>query len=224
MLASQRCGAKTRQDGSCKAPAVHGKKRCRMHGGAPGSGAPKENKNALKHGLFTKEAIEARRQMRALLRQSRKLLQDIRWWKIKEPRNFFGQQKSTFSYTRRPNYRLGWPERPSIVYFFDTLSVGFFKRAPAPPPFSLMNCIPDFSSVLLIDSMASSEIWRLDRSKSTIVDRPKLALFASWGCVISNNALAARHWAGVKISTFSVDMALACLYQHKMLIADGRSV
>lgn len=78
MLASQRCGAKTRSGKSCKSPAVQGKRRCRMHGGAPGSGAPKKNKNALKHGLFTKEAIEERRQIRALLRQSRKLVQDIR--------------------------------------------------------------------------------------------------------------------------------------------------
>ena len=77
MLASQRCGAKTRKGGSCKAPTVNGKKRCRMHGGAPGSGAPKENKNALKHGLFTKEAIEERKRLRALLRESRKLLQSI---------------------------------------------------------------------------------------------------------------------------------------------------
>ena len=77
MLASQRCGAKTRKGGSCKAPTVTGKKRCRMHGGAPGSGAPKENKNALKHGLFTKEAIEERKRLRALLRESRKLLQSI---------------------------------------------------------------------------------------------------------------------------------------------------
>jgi uncharacterized protein YjcR len=77
MLASQRCGAKTRKGGSCKAPTVNGKKRCRMHGGAPGSGAPKENKNALKHGLFTKEAIEERKRLRTLLRESRKLLQSI---------------------------------------------------------------------------------------------------------------------------------------------------
>jgi len=28
-----RCGAKTRAGGSCKAPAVRGKSRCRMHGG-----------------------------------------------------------------------------------------------------------------------------------------------------------------------------------------------
>jgi hypothetical protein len=48
-----------------------------MHGGAPGSGAPKQNKNALKHGMFTKEAIAARRQVRALVRQSRKFMQEI---------------------------------------------------------------------------------------------------------------------------------------------------
>jgi glucans biosynthesis protein len=48
-----------------------------MHGGAPESGAPLGNQNALKHGLYTREAIEERRQMRALLRQSRKLIQQI---------------------------------------------------------------------------------------------------------------------------------------------------
>jgi uncharacterized protein YjcR len=58
-------------------PAVHGKKRCRMHGGAPGSGAPRGNQNALKHGLYTREAIEQRRQLRTLMRQSRLLIQDI---------------------------------------------------------------------------------------------------------------------------------------------------
>ena len=56
---------------------VQGKKRCRMHGGAPGSGAPRGNKNALKHGLYTRDAIEERRQLRALMRQSRMLIQDI---------------------------------------------------------------------------------------------------------------------------------------------------
>jgi hypothetical protein len=78
MLGSPRCGAKTRKGGTCKSPAVQGKKRCRMHGGAPGSGAPKDNKNALKHGLFTKDAIEARKQLRALLRQSRRLVKELR--------------------------------------------------------------------------------------------------------------------------------------------------
>jgi uncharacterized protein YjcR len=29
-----------------------------MHGGVPGLGAPKKNRNAFKHGLFTRGAIE----------------------------------------------------------------------------------------------------------------------------------------------------------------------
>jgi len=48
-----------------------------MHGGAPGSGAPRGNNNALKHGLYTRQAIEERRQLQALMRQSRRLLQQI---------------------------------------------------------------------------------------------------------------------------------------------------
>jgi len=48
-----------------------------MHGGARGSGAPHGNKNALKHGLYTREAIAQRRQLRELIRQSRKLLLTI---------------------------------------------------------------------------------------------------------------------------------------------------
>jgi len=49
-----------------------------MHGGAPGSGAPPGNKNALKHGRYTREAIEERRQLRALLRQSLMLVDEIK--------------------------------------------------------------------------------------------------------------------------------------------------
>jgi uncharacterized protein YjcR len=49
-----------------------------MHGGAPGSGAPRGNQNALKHGVFTKEAIDERREVRALMGQSRKLLQQLK--------------------------------------------------------------------------------------------------------------------------------------------------
>ncbi len=56
MLASPRCGAKTRSSGACRSPAVHGKTRCRMHGGAQG-GAPRANQNARKRGLFTRNAI-----------------------------------------------------------------------------------------------------------------------------------------------------------------------
>jgi uncharacterized protein YjcR len=77
MLATPRCGAKTRSGRPCRSPAVSGKKRCRMHGGAPGSGAPHGNQNALKHGFYTREAIAERRQLRALMQRSRKLLMDI---------------------------------------------------------------------------------------------------------------------------------------------------
>jgi hypothetical protein len=78
MLSSPRCGAKTRSGGSCRSPAVCGKKRCRMHGGAQGSGAPGANQNARKHGLFTGEAIAERRQIRMLLGEARKLLGEMK--------------------------------------------------------------------------------------------------------------------------------------------------
>ncbi len=74
---SPRCGARTRKGTPCLAPAVKGKRRCRMHGGAKGSGAPKGNQNALKHGLYTHEAIEERRQLRRLVTESRKTLKDL---------------------------------------------------------------------------------------------------------------------------------------------------
>jgi hypothetical protein len=78
MLASPRCGAKTRSGGACRSPAVHGKQRCRMHGGALGSGAPRANQNARKHGLFTRDAIAERGQIRALLSGARKLLEEMK--------------------------------------------------------------------------------------------------------------------------------------------------
>ena len=69
MLASRRCGAKTRSGTPCKAPAVRGKTRCRMHGGAFGSGAPRGNQNALKHGRFTREFLEERRRTYAMVKE-----------------------------------------------------------------------------------------------------------------------------------------------------------
>ena len=40
-----RCLAQTRRGRPCQSPAVAGKARCRMHGGAAGSGAPKGKRN-----------------------------------------------------------------------------------------------------------------------------------------------------------------------------------
>jgi uncharacterized protein YjcR len=47
--------------------------RCRMHGGMS-TGAPKGNKNALKHGRYTAEAIARRRQISALMRAIKTLV------------------------------------------------------------------------------------------------------------------------------------------------------
>jgi uncharacterized protein YjcR len=59
------------------APAVLGKARCRMHGGAKGSGAPKGNRNALKHGAYSAEARAFNEQVRDLLRAGKDFLDEI---------------------------------------------------------------------------------------------------------------------------------------------------
>ena len=78
MQASRRCGAKTRFGEACHAPAIRGKRRCRMHGGVVKSGAPKGNRNARKHGLFTRGAIGERKQIEALLGEARKWLREMK--------------------------------------------------------------------------------------------------------------------------------------------------
>lgn len=77
MRASPRCGAKTRKGTPCKSPAVSGKERCRMHGGAAGSGAPLGNSNALKHGRHTKENKSFRKHVHDLLRAGKATLEDF---------------------------------------------------------------------------------------------------------------------------------------------------
>lgn len=77
MQASPRCGAQTRNGDTCRAPALRGKTRCRMHGGAPGSGAPFGNGNAVKHGFFTREAIEERKFVRTVLIEAENLLRTL---------------------------------------------------------------------------------------------------------------------------------------------------
>jgi hypothetical protein len=49
-----------------------------MHGGAKGSGGQKRNRNARRHGLFTKDAITERRQIRDLLGEAQKFLQTLK--------------------------------------------------------------------------------------------------------------------------------------------------
>ncbi|WP_283817535.1 HGGxSTG domain-containing protein [Bradyrhizobium liaoningense] len=56
-----RCGARTRWGEPCKSVPVTGRRRCRMHGGAAGSGAPFETDN-FRHGRYTKEIAAVRLQ------------------------------------------------------------------------------------------------------------------------------------------------------------------
>jgi len=77
MLASPRCGAQTRNGETCRAPALRGKARCRMHGGAWGSVAPFGNNNAVKHGFFTSEAIDERTFVRTVLIEAEHLLRQL---------------------------------------------------------------------------------------------------------------------------------------------------
>ncbi len=67
-----RCSATSKRTGMpCRAPAVNGWIVCRFHGA--GGGGPKGAQNGnYKHGLYTIEAIEERRALSALLRESRK--------------------------------------------------------------------------------------------------------------------------------------------------------
>jgi glucans biosynthesis protein len=72
-----RCGARTRRGGSCGKPPAAGKRRCRLHGGAIGGGAPRGNSNALVHGGETQEARAHRSAARKLIHLGRETLKVI---------------------------------------------------------------------------------------------------------------------------------------------------
>lgn len=62
----------------CQSPAVSGKARCRMHGGAAGSGVPKGEANGnYRHGRFTCEAPEQRRELNGWITQRAELAQEV---------------------------------------------------------------------------------------------------------------------------------------------------
>jgi hypothetical protein len=76
MAKAPRCGAKTRAGHPCKQAVVRGRARCRMHGGAIGSGGPRGDCNGnFKHGLWTtRETQEMRRTTLKKVREIRAFL------------------------------------------------------------------------------------------------------------------------------------------------------
>ena len=71
-----RCGARTRVGGQCQQPAVRGRRRCRMHGGARGSGGPEGPRNgAWRHGGRSGQVLAMRAMERQLLRLAREVLE-----------------------------------------------------------------------------------------------------------------------------------------------------
>jgi hypothetical protein len=66
------CRARARSGQPCQAPAMPNG-RCRIHGGKA-TGAPKGNRNAVKHGFYSAEIVAHRRKVGALLRAARKLV------------------------------------------------------------------------------------------------------------------------------------------------------
>lgn len=66
MHLSIRCGARTRSASVCQSPAMPNG-RCRMHGGLS-PGAPRGNRNAFKHGLYSADMLDLRAAVRELMR------------------------------------------------------------------------------------------------------------------------------------------------------------
>jgi hypothetical protein len=76
MRRALRCSAISKWSGlQCRALAVWGHSVCRMHG-ADG-GAPRGNRNALKHGGFTAETVALKSKIQALARMARETLMAI---------------------------------------------------------------------------------------------------------------------------------------------------
>ena len=78
----QRCGAKTRRGTACQPPANKKNGRCRLHGGASTGAKTKDGLARiaaanLRHGQFTKDKLERRRENAAKGREIRKELRQM---------------------------------------------------------------------------------------------------------------------------------------------------
>jgi uncharacterized protein YjcR len=71
-----RCSARSKRTGKpCRSPPVRGYSVCRMHGA--GGGAPRGNRNALKHGECSGETRALKREIHALARMAREAMAAI---------------------------------------------------------------------------------------------------------------------------------------------------
>lgn len=79
-----RCGAKSRRTGlPCREPAIRGKRCCRLHGGLSTGprtpeGLARSRRANWKHGAYSREAREARRELRLARRLLTELLGRVR--------------------------------------------------------------------------------------------------------------------------------------------------
>jgi glucans biosynthesis protein len=73
----QTCGARLRDGSPCQRPPVEGRRRCRSHGCAPRTGAPKGNRNALKHGCFTAVELARKRRFSDFIRECNATLREV---------------------------------------------------------------------------------------------------------------------------------------------------
>ena len=65
---ARQCGARTKSGNPCRSPATK-KGRCRLHGGASGSGGPPGERNGqYRHGKRTQPAIAEQQKFSALLK------------------------------------------------------------------------------------------------------------------------------------------------------------
>jgi hypothetical protein len=71
------CSARTRGGEPCRNPPIRWRQRCRMHGGAKGSGAPRGNRNVITHGCTTAVALAERRAIARLFRMSSRTLREV---------------------------------------------------------------------------------------------------------------------------------------------------
>jgi len=76
LRAVKKCGARCKRTGlPCQQPAMPNG-RCRLHGGKS-QGAPRGNKNALKHGYYSAEEKKLRAEVREHLRMMKEMLKGL---------------------------------------------------------------------------------------------------------------------------------------------------